>query len=245
MEWVWGLGGLGLGVVVAGWLGVRRAAAAERVAARATADVRQREVAERALAVSEHRLRQLIDAVPAAFFLTNAQGECVLVNDHWFGLTGLGVEESMGLGWLGAIHPDDRLRIAAQLGHPDRVGQPLEERYRLQRPDGSVAWVRTNAVPLIDPDGTLTGYAGFSIDITATVDATAALQRAHDELTASLAALRTLRGLIPICATCKRIRDDDGAWNRLEEYISAHTDAEFSHGICPECLDRALSDTRS
>jgi PAS domain S-box-containing protein len=210
-----------------------------------TAEARQRDVAERALAASENRLRQLIDAVPAAFFLTNNQGECVLVNQHWFELTGLDEERSMGLGWLGAIHPDDRLQLAAGLGAPERVGQPFEGRYRLQRSDGAVVWVRTNAVPLLEADGTVTGYAGFSIDITASVDAASALRRANDELAATLSALKTLRGLIPICATCKRIRDDDGAWNRLEEYISAHTDAEFSHGICPDCLERALSDSGS
>lgn len=48
--------------------------------------------------------------------------------------------------------------------------------------------------------------------------------------------IKTLHGLIPICANCKKIRDDKGYWNQIEEYIRAHTDAEFSHGICPECM---------
>jgi hypothetical protein len=54
------------------------------------------------------------------------------------------------------------------------------------------------------------------------------LQKALDEV-------KILRGLIPICASCKKIRDDKGFWQQLEVYISAHSDAEFSHGICPEC----------
>jgi hypothetical protein len=49
--------------------------------------------------------------------------------------------------------------------------------------------------------------------------------------------VKTLTGLLPICMHCKRIRDDEGYWARIEEYISAHTDALFSHGICPECLN--------
>jgi hypothetical protein len=50
--------------------------------------------------------------------------------------------------------------------------------------------------------------------------------------------IKTLQGFIPICANCKKIRDDKGYWNNLEKYISEHTDAQFSHGICPECAEK-------
>jgi YesN/AraC family two-component response regulator len=55
------------------------------------------------------------------------------------------------------------------------------------------------------------------------------------DLQQALANIKTLHGLIPICASCKKIRDDRGYWNQLEAYISEHSDAEFSHGICPDC----------
>ena len=55
------------------------------------------------------------------------------------------------------------------------------------------------------------------------------------ELQSALASIKTLRGFLPICASCKKIRDDKGYWNQLESYIHEHTDVEFSHGICPEC----------
>ncbi|MCH7626291.1 MAG: hypothetical protein IIC83_10240 [Chloroflexi bacterium] len=48
--------------------------------------------------------------------------------------------------------------------------------------------------------------------------------------------IKTLGGLLPICANCKRIRDDKGYWNLLESYIKEHSGAEFSHGICPPCM---------
>ena len=56
------------------------------------------------------------------------------------------------------------------------------------------------------------------------------------ELTRALAEVKTLRGLLPICANCKKIRDDNGFWNQIEIYLSSHTDVEFSHGLCPECV---------
>jgi hypothetical protein len=58
------------------------------------------------------------------------------------------------------------------------------------------------------------------------------------ELQEALAKVKTLRGLLPICANCKKIRDDRGYWNRIEAYIGQHTDAQFSHGICPDCAKK-------
>jgi hypothetical protein len=52
------------------------------------------------------------------------------------------------------------------------------------------------------------------------------------------AEVKLLRGLIPICAWCKKLRDDKGYWKSVEEYISAHTGAEFTHGMCPECQNK-------
>ena len=52
----------------------------------------------------------------------------------------------------------------------------------------------------------------------------------------ALTKIKTLRGLIPICATCKKIRSDQGYWQRFEVYITEHSEADFTHGICPECL---------
>lgn len=70
------------------------------------------------------------------------------------------------------------------------------------------------------------------------------LKRALDEqnvliqkLQDSLAQIKTLSGLVPICAHCKKIRDDKGYWEKVEVYIEEHSDAQFSHGICPDCMN--------
>jgi hypothetical protein len=62
------------------------------------------------------------------------------------------------------------------------------------------------------------------------------------ELKNALAQIRTLRGLLPICSSCKKIRDDRGYWNTLETYIVEHSEAEFTHGLCPECLKKYFPD---
>lgn len=62
------------------------------------------------------------------------------------------------------------------------------------------------------------------------------------ELREALARVKTLSGLLPICAACKKIRDDSGYWNRIEDYICKHSEAEFTHGLCPECAKRLYPD---
>ncbi|MCJ7808954.1 MAG: hypothetical protein MUP26_01705 [Desulfobulbaceae bacterium] len=56
-----------------------------------------------------------------------------------------------------------------------------------------------------------------------------------EEFQKALERVKTLSGLLPICASCKKIRDDRGYWNQIEAYIEKYSEAEFSHGICPEC----------
>ena len=63
-------------------------------------------------------------------------------------------------------------------------------------------------------------------------------ERLISELREALAEVKQLSGLLPMCASCKKIRDDKGYWNQLEAYIRAHSEADFSHGICPECAKK-------
>lgn len=66
----------------------------------------------------------------------------------------------------------------------------------------------------------------------------AELCRSNEELQRALREVKVLRGLIPICASCKKIRNDGGFWQQLEEYIGEHSEAEFSHGLCQPCLKK-------
>ncbi len=65
-------------------------------------------------------------------------------------------------------------------------------------------------------------------------------RRVTFQLAHALEEVKTLSGLLPICAWCKRIRDDQGGWKSIESYVKAHSEADFTHGICPECLEKAM-----
>jgi hypothetical protein len=62
------------------------------------------------------------------------------------------------------------------------------------------------------------------------------------ELQDSAAAVKTLRGMLPICASCKKVRDDKGYWSQIEHYITEHSEAEFSHSVCPDCMEKLYPD---
>jgi hypothetical protein len=64
------------------------------------------------------------------------------------------------------------------------------------------------------------------------------LKQRGQDLCQTLSKVKTLTGLLPICASRKKIRDDSGYWNQVEKYISEHSDAKFSHGLCPDCFKK-------
>jgi PAS domain S-box-containing protein len=103
--------------------------------------------------------------------------------------------------------------------------------------DGRVVYFHCTAnVALRDREGKPTGIIEISRDITDRKLAEEERDKLIKELRAALANARNLRGLLPICSSCKKIRDDDGYWHQVEVYIRDHSDVDFSHGICPGCV---------
>lgn len=89
--------------------------------------------------------------------------------------------------------------------------------------------------PLRNPRGQLTGRLLMLHDITER-------EQIITDLQAALVQVKTLRGLLPICANCKKIRDDSGYWHNVEAYVMEHSEADFSHGICPDCMQELYAD---
>ena len=84
-------------------------------------------------------------------------------------------------------------------------------------------------------------YGKLLLEIAKTEEA---LRTRTTELENALADVKQLSGLLPICASCKDIRDDKGYWNAIERYISTHSDATFTHGLCPDCAKRLYPDVK-
>jgi PAS domain S-box-containing protein len=144
--------------------------------------------------------------------------------------------------WWQTIHPDDRENAEKKVQEAALRGSELNAEWRVTDRDGSVRWLMSRGRPFRDSNGKAIRFIGIVLDITERKKAEIALQEAAkerekliQELQYALDNIKTLQGLIPICASCKKIRDDKGFWNQVEGYISQHTDAKFTHGICPDC----------
>jgi hypothetical protein len=85
-------------------------------------------------------------------------------------------------------------------------------------------------------EGEFAGFIGSCIDVTESYEARKALKAAQE------AEINSLKGLLPICMSCKKIKDDDGYWNQLEVYIRDHSQADFTHGLCPACAVEMYGD---
>jgi len=112
--------------------------------------------------------------------------------------------------------------------HGERIGA-LEVIYLEERPGSDEGPFQKEERSLINA---IVGRLGKIIE---RKQAELALNQERDKLQDALAKVKILSGLLPICANCKKIRDDKGYWNQIEAYIRDHSEADFSHSICPEC----------
>ena len=136
------------------------------------------------------------------------------------------------------VHPDDRPRIKKQFeAHLSSKEEDCFSEFRVIHSDGKARWIEHYCCPVFDASGQYIGRRASNRDISKRKDLELELEKKVAELQEALDNIKTLKGLIPICAKCKKIRDDKGYWNMLETYIQAHSDVKFSHGLCPTCMD--------
>ena len=176
-----------------------------------------------------------------AFFAVSLDMFCFLdfngyfkrLNPAWERTLGFTRAELMARPFIEFVHPDDRERTLRQNRAVREGGhaQGFENRYLCK--DGSYRWFLWNASPQAI-DRVIYSVAR---DITERKRAEEERAQLVQRLEASLAEVRSLRSILPICAYCKRIRDDKDYWHTVENYISTHTSTQFSHGICPSCME--------
>lgn len=144
------------------------------------------------------------------------------------------------------LFPDERLDelidTMERIKRGDHVGRSETARVRK---GGRLVPVSVTVSPMKNGDGKITGASVIARDITSRKREEQERIKLIQELTEALGRAKTLAGLLPICANCKRIRDDQGYWQQVEAYISRHSDAVFTHGICPECLKATESESEN
>ena len=140
-----------------------------------TVDMRTRE-----LRTSEGRYRSLTSSSPIGIYETDSRGRCAYTNPQWRETFGLDERASMGEGWMGTIHPNDRAEVVGEWSEAVRQLLPFRHRFRVQPAEDVVRWVDSRAVPLRNEDGTVSGYVGTAEDVTQQMVAESELVRARE-----------------------------------------------------------------
>ena len=172
-----------------------------------------------------------------------AEGICVIQderivyhNDAATNITGYPLEIYIRTPILKIFDHEDAKRMVDRYKQRlDGEDVPAVTEARFIRYDGSRGWMQSTSSQT-EWKGKL-ATVNFFIDITERKMLEEELRKKNNKLQKALDEIKTLKGLIPICASCKKIRDDKGFWNQLESYIEKYSDASFSHSICPECSD--------
>jgi PAS domain S-box-containing protein len=163
-------------------------------------------------------------------------------NPAFLDLFGYSKAEVQGKQTLSIYKNEEEFR---QLGAAikDHMGDPgfLYTVY-YQKKDGSFFPGETNVFYLLDDEGATIGFIGLIRDITERKLAQEQREKLIADLQKTLSEVKTLRGFLPICSHCKKVRDDKGYWNQIEAYIEDRSEAESSHSICRECTKKYYPD---
>jgi len=186
---------------------------------------------------SERHYRILLDESMDPTFSFFADGTYRYVNEAFARGVGRKTGEIIGRKIWDVFEKDEADRRYAVVKRVFTEGKTEEIEVRVPLPSGNTYYL-TTVKPIIDNAGIVETVICTSKNITKRKLAEIALQEEHGKLRKALEEIKILSGLLPICSSCKKIRDDKGYWNQIESYIREHSEAEFSHGICPECATR-------
>ncbi len=206
-------------------------------------DITEQVAAEEELRRREARLRAYFESPAVGVAISGADMRWLEANDFVCEMSGYTRAELLRLSWVELSYPDD---LPSDLAAFQRLLRGETDRYtvdkRFIRKDGSIVWAMASVSCVRGADGGVDCVIGIFKDITERKRTEVALRSAKvenekliGELRSALQSVKTLSGLLPICMYCKKIRNDTGYWDRIEHFISTHTEARFSHGMCGDC----------
>jgi len=207
------------------------------------------EQTEKELRHSEYFLNMLLETIPIPIFYKNREGRYLGFNKAWETFFGKSREEALGKSVFD-ISPTELPEVynARDIQLFEKQGV---QAYESQVRDAHDAMhdVVFHKASLTDTQGAIIGLIGAILDVTERKHAeeelqrySAELEKNNKELQDALADVKQLSGLLPICASCKQIRDDKGYWKSVESYLKEHFEVVFSHGLCPECEKKMYED---
>lgn len=186
---------------------------------------------------AEVRYKDLFDTVPFGLFRCTPQGQILDANPALVAITGAGSREEL-LTWSFADLHADGADFQSWREKLERDGAVTSIESRIKSASGEDRWIEIHAKAVRDLETNEICYEGSVEDISTRKQEDSERERLIGELQRALGQVNSLAGLLPICSSCKKIRDSVGHWNMLESYIEKHSQAHFTHSFCPDCARR-------
>ncbi len=189
------------------------------------------------LRITEGRYRTLLDNSSDAIFSFDKDGQYLYVNQEFaINVSDKKPEDIIGKKIWDIFSKEEADKRYAVVKSVFENGETRNIEVCVPKPNGDTYHL-TTVKPILDEQDNVASVICISKEITERIQVEKEREKLIQELQKALEDIKTLSGLLPICAKCKKIRDDKGYWNSLEEYIEKHSDASFSHGLCSECSD--------
>ena len=197
----------------------------------------ERARAEEALRRTEEKYRSIFENAEEGIYQSTLEGKFIEVNPAMAKIFGYASPEEMknAINDIGRQLYVDPMRREAFIRVAEERGAAILE-VQIIRKNGSAGWISDSMRIGRDRDGTY--LEGIAEDITEHKRAEQEREELITQLQSALANVKLLSGFLPICASCKKIRNDEGFWQQIEAYIRDHSEAKFSHGICPDCAKK-------
>ncbi|MEN8141394.1 MAG: PAS domain-containing protein [Thermodesulfobacteriota bacterium] len=181
--------------------------------------------------------RVIFKKIPAPIYLKDAEGKYLLVNSRYENLADVKLEQIKGKSDFDIFPQAVAELFRSQDEEVIRTNSPLEFEETVALVGGEYTFI-TLKFPVNGLDGKVNAVGGFCTDITKRVKFEQEKECLIRDLHLALDEIKVLSGLLPICSSCKSIRDDTGYWNELEIYLSRHSEARLTHSLCPSCVEK-------
>lgn len=199
-------------------------------------EINERKWAENALRESEEKYRTILQSINEGYFEINLAGNIIFFNEAACRSSKYSTEEIMGMNYQRYFTTASMMKISKMLQEINSGEKPEKSvDFEIICRDGRIITVEASVTLLYDSGGIPAGFGFVTRDVTERKKIQEERERLITELREALANVKILSGLLPICSSCKKIRNDDGYWEQIESYIKNRSEAEFTHGICPEC----------
>lgn len=208
-------------------------------------DITERKKMQEALRQSEERFRSILESIEEGYFEFDLAGNIVYFNNSLSQQLGYSKDELSGMSYRHYIDKENIKKIYQAFKKVFISGEPLKiSNWTIIKKDGTKRIHETSISPIKNANGERVGFRGITRDVTERKILEDEREKHITELQDAIAKVKILSGLLPICAYCKKIRNDEGYWTQIESYLLAHSEAEFSHGICPDCKERLTNSYR-